>query len=116
MDVPSKTTLSAILDTIDGEIARGKAVYVHCWGGHGRTGVVVGCWLQRHALGGKAGPIARIKELRALGGINSVSPQTRAQCDVVEAGPAPQGMRSCNGVSGAVWGALIWRTRESCHV
>src|SRR5260370_9653635 len=96
MDVPSKTTLSAILDTIDGEIARGKAVYVHCWGGHGRTGVVVGCWLQRHALGGKAGPIARIKELRALAGINSVSPPTPAQCDFVEAWPPPTAMPFTN--------------------
>jgi len=107
MDVPSKTALSAILDTIDEEIARGRAVYVHCWGGHGRTGVVVGCWLQRHALEGKAGPLARIKELRALAGINSASPQTRAQRDFVEAWPSPEAMPLSNRLAGAVWGALV---------
>jgi len=107
MDVPGTATLSTILDTIDEEIARGKAVYVHCWGGHGRTGVVVGCWLQRHALGGKAGTLARIKELRVLAGINSASPQTRAQCDFVKAWPSPEAMPLSNRLAGAVWGALI---------
>jgi len=27
-------------------IQNGKLVYVHCWGGHGRTGTVVSCFLQ----------------------------------------------------------------------
>lgn len=35
------------LDVIDAERARGIA-YVHCWGGCGRTGTVVSCWLARH--------------------------------------------------------------------
>ena len=37
-----------ILDTIDLHINESKVVYVHCWGGIGRTGTVVGCWLARH--------------------------------------------------------------------
>jgi len=40
----------AILDAIDEHIAAGRLVYVHCWGGVGRTGVVVGCWLSRHGM------------------------------------------------------------------
>lgn len=35
----------AILAHIDSEITGGAAVYVHCWGGKGRTGTVVGAWL-----------------------------------------------------------------------
>ena len=31
-----------ILATIRSEISTGRAVYVHCWGGIGRTGTVVG--------------------------------------------------------------------------
>ena len=37
-----------ILDAIDTALAAGRNVYVHCWGGIGRTGTVVACWLQRH--------------------------------------------------------------------
>lgn len=29
-----------------------QTVYVHCWGGVGRTGLVVGCWLVRHGWRG----------------------------------------------------------------
>lgn len=47
---PLKT--AAILDDIDEAMAVGKAVYVHCWGGVGRTGTVVGCWLVRHGRTG----------------------------------------------------------------
>ncbi len=36
-----------ILNAIDTALANGRNVYVHCWGGIGRTGTVVACWLQR---------------------------------------------------------------------
>lgn len=48
MGVPSKATMVRILDTIDRALVDARPVYVHCWGGHGRTGTVVGCWLLRH--------------------------------------------------------------------
>lgn len=47
-DVPSTTTMRDILDVIDEAMADGRCVYVHCWGGVGRTGTVVACWLIRH--------------------------------------------------------------------
>src|SRR6202162_4857614 len=40
--------LSEILFAIDRRIREGGVVYVHCWGGVGRTGLVVACWLQEH--------------------------------------------------------------------
>jgi protein-tyrosine phosphatase len=40
--------LGEVLLTIDRRIREGGAVFVHCWGGVGRTGLVVGCWLQEH--------------------------------------------------------------------
>lgn len=50
--IPDVSTTSVegmhrILDAIDGALANGRTVYVHCWGGVGRTGTVVGCWLVR---------------------------------------------------------------------
>lgn len=52
----------AILDTIDRSIADGGRVYVHCWGGVGRTGVIVGCWLARHGFPGEQA-LVRLREL-----------------------------------------------------
>ena len=46
--IPDTATMEAILDCIDEAIISGKKVYVHCWGGNGRTGTVAGCWLVRH--------------------------------------------------------------------
>lgn len=41
-----------------------EKVYVHCWGGIGRTGIVVGCYLVRHGITGKTAlsEIARLRE------------------------------------------------------
>jgi len=55
VSVPESLEMTVeILDTIDAEIARSGVVYVHCWGGVGRTGVIVGCWLARHGYPGQA--------------------------------------------------------------
>ena len=48
--IPERDALVATLDEIDAEIAGGGIVYVHCWAGCGRTGVVVGSWLVRHGV------------------------------------------------------------------
>ncbi len=60
---PSVVEMMAILNQIDEWLIRGKTVYVHCFGGVGRTGMVVGCYLVRK---GMAAPQAllRIAELR----------------------------------------------------
>ena len=47
MDVPTASKMQVILDAIDRAVAAERLVYVHCWGGHGRTGTVAGCWLVR---------------------------------------------------------------------
>ncbi len=58
----SKAATKEILDTIDQHIANGRMVYVHCWGGVGRTGVIVGCWLARHGFSGDTA-LSRLHEL-----------------------------------------------------
>ena len=49
----SEMATKEILDTIDQHIANDRVVYLHCWGGVGRTGVIVGCWLARHGFAGE---------------------------------------------------------------
>lgn len=52
-DIPEPDLMETILDEIDSSLAAGRKVYVHCWGGIGRTGTTVGCYLIRHGLTGQ---------------------------------------------------------------
>lgn len=52
MSTPSPTEMVTILDTIDQTLADNGVIYLHCWGGIGRTGTVVGCYLARHGMSG----------------------------------------------------------------
>ncbi len=54
LGAPAPQDMVRILDTIDEALAAGQTVYVHCFGGVGRTGTVVGCWLVRQGLSGPA--------------------------------------------------------------
>lgn len=51
--IPEPETMRAILDEIDSVLEAGRKVYLHCWGGIGRTGTVVGCYLVRHGQSGE---------------------------------------------------------------
>jgi len=42
---PSLEQIAAAVEVIDAEIGQGGIVYIHCWGGCGRTGAVVAAWL-----------------------------------------------------------------------
>jgi len=63
-DVPSRKQMASTLDTIDDAVRSGVPTYIHCWGGVGRTGTVVGCYLARHGMGTGNELLAKIKELR----------------------------------------------------
>ena len=43
--IPTQEFMGEILDEIGSLLGRGEVVYVHCWGGVGRTGTVVACHL-----------------------------------------------------------------------
>ena len=80
MNIPSVDEMRAILDGIDSGIAAGTPTYVHCWGGKGRTGTVVGCYLIRHGLAQPASAVDRITELQAMtNGTLSPSPENERQ-------------------------------------
>ncbi len=53
MSVPTIKLMMAILNFIDLSLSENKIVYVHCWGGVGSTGTVVGCYLIWHGLADK---------------------------------------------------------------
>jgi hypothetical protein len=94
--LPTPELMKSILDKIDESLEAGRRVYLHCWGGIGRTGTVVGCYLVRH---GKSGTDA-LKQLaewwRAVpkSRIHPQSPETDEQIEFIRTwngtGPAKE--------------------------
>jgi predicted protein tyrosine phosphatase len=82
-------TMQTILRHIRESSDLAPAVYVHCWGGIGRTGTVVGCWLRECGYDPQSA-LARVQHLYASHmpkvRIHPDSPQTPAQCGKITSG------------------------------
>jgi hypothetical protein len=74
-----------ILDAVDGYLAQGSNIYVHCWGGSGRTGTIIGCWIRRHGLAGQHEVLDCLQGLRQGDSIKhgKAIPNTHAQGDLI---------------------------------
>lgn len=79
--IPSVPEMRAILDHIDNSLKDNAPVYVHCWGGKGRTGTVVSCHLARHGIAKGDQALNMITHLRR----NAPKPHE----------PAPENERQC---------------------
>jgi Cyclin-dependent kinase inhibitor 3 (CDKN3) len=83
MGVVDDAGYDAILAVIRDELDARRTVYVHCWGGKGRTTTVIGCLLADTGLIYQA-VIARIAALRAgTRKADSLCPETSVQRDVI---------------------------------
>jgi predicted protein tyrosine phosphatase len=85
MSVPDPDDMAHILDTLDEALRAGHTVYVHCWGGIGRTGTVVGCHLVRRGMTGEQAlaQIAHWWRGVAKSWLHPRSPQTDEQVEYV---------------------------------
>jgi protein-tyrosine phosphatase len=79
--LPSTQQMTTILDAIDAALAAGHRIYLHCWGGIGRTGTTVGCYLVRRGSSG-AQALHQLEEwwhLVPKSSFHPRSPETTAQ-------------------------------------
>ncbi len=87
-NIPTRALMKQILDAVDRSMDQGRPAYVHCLGGRGRTGTVVGCYLRRHNLAGAGQVLEALRELREKGfRIVGGSPETEAQRSMVRSWP-----------------------------
>ena len=82
--IPTRLDMVGLLDLVDRSIKSATPVYVHCLGGIGRTGTVVGCYLARHSYA--AGPqildaIQALRKNTATGSLTA--PETDQQIKLV---------------------------------
>ncbi|GAP68303.1 dual specificity phosphatase, catalytic domain [Bacteroidales bacterium 6E] len=84
VSVPSTNEMYTILDLIEKSINDDKPVYFHCWGGVGRTGTVLGCFLIHNKLATRENVFDVIDHLKRNTSISHrSSPETREQRDFV---------------------------------
>ena len=77
--------MNEILDTIEESLRAGRKIYLHCWGGIGRTGTTVGCYLVRQ---GKTADEALEQLVYMVAGVpksqvHPHSPETREQVNFI---------------------------------
>ena len=81
-DVPQAQLMEEALAAIRASLLTEQVVYVHCWGGVGRTGTVLGCLLVEDGLE-PAEAIDHLETLRQdTQRAHRRSPEMPAQCDV----------------------------------
>jgi hypothetical protein len=81
--LPTQEVMRGILDRINYLLDEGSNIYLHCYGGIGRTGTVVGCYLVEQGMTGSQA-LKQIADLRKdLSWMRVPSPETTSQRDFI---------------------------------
>ena len=76
---PKPKFVVQILNDLEQALADGHRVYLHCYGGIGRTGTVVGCYLVRNGLSGQDALEQIAAWRKGTPDEHRISPETEAQ-------------------------------------
>ena len=79
--VPTAATMRLILNVIDQSVARNEVVFVHCWGGRGRTGLAAACFVARHGVAVGQAALNLIARKRFEVGLFAPAPETKVQLE-----------------------------------
>ncbi len=83
--IPTPQLMQEILQSIEEEIAAGGVVYVHCWGGKGRTATAVGCYFISQGLETPETVLSKLQTLTAHASDSFwPTPQTAEQCAFIK--------------------------------
>ncbi len=81
--LPTHEVMRGIQDRIKLLLDQGSNIYLHCYGGIGRTGTVVGCYFVEQGMTGRQA-LEQINFLRKdFGRMFMPSPETRSQVEFV---------------------------------
>jgi protein-tyrosine phosphatase len=84
LGVTSANAMSVILDRMNTLLEDGEVIYVHCWGGIGRTGTVIGCYMVQEMGMTGTEALVSIEELRnRIHDRSRRSPETDEQREMV---------------------------------
>jgi hypothetical protein len=83
--LPTPELMTSILNKIETSLQAGRKIYLHCWGGIGRTGTTVGCYLVRRGKTGEQALRQLAEWWRSVpkSQVHPRSPETREQADFI---------------------------------
>lgn len=83
--LPTPGQMKSILDTIEENLQAGRRIYLHCWGGIGRTGTTIGCYLVRRGRTGEEALTQLAQWWRTVpkSRYHPYSPETAEQVDFI---------------------------------
>ncbi len=90
LGIPEVWQMEAMLGLITSQMEQGHGVYVHCWGGVGRTGTVLGCLAVERGVPREAVLEHLVKLRVGTKRAGRVAPETDEQRDLVMSWPIPQ--------------------------
>lgn len=82
--IPSEAEMRTIFEIINKSISNNKSVFVHCWGGVGRTGTVIACFLKEFYNANNENVFEFLQYLRrTIDNSDKFSPETEEQKEFI---------------------------------